>query len=169
MTPKRKWYQNLVSGHRKECRSGRGAGTEEEEGQGLLEAAVAFLFLLVILIAMFEMAMVFASYIALLNTAVQGAIYAAGSPNMESDPPDTNYQQYVSIMQAEVLAGSLSWVDVRINPPELPANVAPGEAITVTVDYTLTTFASEIVFPMFGRFGLPSEYHISARTAAPIR
>ena len=145
------------------------AGSEKEEGQGLLEAAVAFLFLLVILIAMFEMAMVFASYIALLNTAVQGAIYAAGYPDMESSPPDVNYEQYVSIMQAEALAGSLSWVDVRINPPELPANVVEGEPITVTVDYTLTTFASEVVFPMFERFGLPTEYHISARTAAPIR
>jgi hypothetical protein len=72
-------------------------------------------------------------------------------------------------MQAEVLAGGLSWVDVRINPPELPTSVVAGEPITVTVDYTLTTFASEIVFPMFERFGLPSEYHISARTAAPIR
>ena len=169
MTPKRKWYQSLLSGRRKECRSRRGAGSEEEEGQGLLEAAVAFLFLLLILLAMFEMALVFASYIALLNTAVQGAVYAAGHPEMESSPPDTHYEQYVSIMQAEALAGSLSWVDVRINPPELPASVVPGEAITVTVDYTLTTFASEIVFPMFERFGLPSEYHISASTAAPIR
>jgi hypothetical protein len=135
----------------------------------LLEAAVAFLFLLVILIAMFEMAMVFASYIALLNTSVQGAVYAAGYPDMENNPPDTNYEQYVSIMQAEVLAGGLSWVDIGINPPELPANVVAGEPITVSVDYTMTTFASEIVFPMFGRFGLPTEYHITARTAAPIR
>ena len=118
---------------------------------------------------MFEMALVFSSYIALLNTAVQGAIYAAGYPEMESNPPDTNYEKYVSIIQAEALAGSLSWVDVGINPPELPANVVSGEAITVTVEYTMTTFASEIIFPMFGRFGLPSEYHISARTAAPIR
>ncbi len=135
----------------------------------MLEAAVAFLFLLIILVAMFEMALVFSSYIALLNTAVQGAIYAAGYPDMESSPPDTNYEHYVSIMRAEVLVGGLSWVDVRINPPELPASVVAGEPITVTVDYTMTTFASEIVFPMFGRFGLPSEYHISARTAAPIR
>ena len=134
-----------------------------------MEAAVAFLFLLVILVAMFEMALVFASYIALLNTSVQGAIYAAGYPNMESNPPDTNYEQYVSIMQAEALAGSLSWVDIGINPPELPGSVVAGEPITVTVEYTMTTFASEVVFPMFGRFGLPSAYHISARTAAPIR
>jgi hypothetical protein len=146
-----------------------GADSRKEEGQGLLEAAVAFLFLLIILIAMFEMAMVFASYIALLNTAVQGAVYAAGYPDMESSPPDANYDRYVSIMQAEILAGGLSWVDVRINPPELPANIVADEPITVTVDYTMTTFASEVVFPMFGRFGLPTRYHISARTAVPIR
>jgi len=140
-----------------------------EEGQGLLEAAVAFLFLLLILLVMFEMAVVFASYISLLNTSVQGAIYAAGHTNMEDDPPDENYLQYISIIQAECLAGGLSWTDVRVNPPQLPANVVPGEPLTVTVDYTLTTFASEVVFPMFGRFGLPTRYMISARTSVPIR
>jgi hypothetical protein len=134
-----------------------------------LEAAVAFLFLLIILLVMFESAILFTSYIALLNTSVQGAIYAAGHPNMEDSPPDSAYQQYVSIMQAEAMAGGLSWTDVGINPPELPSHVVAGEPITVTVDYTMTTFASEVVFPMFGRFGLPTEYHVSARTAVPIR
>jgi hypothetical protein len=169
MRPKFGRNYNPSPEHRRKCRLGCENGSKNEEGQGLLEAAVAFLFLLVILLAMFEMVMVFASYIALLNTSVQGAIYAAGYPNMEDNPPDTNYEKYVSIIQAEALAGNLSWVDLGINPPELPASVAPGQPITVTVEYTLTTFASEVVFPMFERFGLPSEYHISARTAAPIR
>jgi Flp pilus assembly protein TadG len=138
-----------------------------EEGQGLVEAAVAFLFLLTIILVMFEMVIIFNSYIALLNTSVQGAVYAAGRPNIQ--PGDAEYDQYVSIMQAEALAGGLSWTDIGVDPPQLPNNVSPGEPITVTVQYTLTTFASEIVFPMFERFGLPAEYHISARTAVPIR
>lgn len=151
-----------------ESRRRRWFGSQaEEEGQGLVEAAVAFLFLLTIFLVMFEMVIVFTSYIALLNTSVQGAIYAAGYPNMA--PGDGNYDQYVSIMQAETLAGGLSWTDIGINPPELPSNVVPGAPITVTIEYTLTTFASEIVFPFFERFGLPSEYHIRARTAVPIR
>jgi hypothetical protein len=140
-----------------------------EEGQGLLEAAVAYLFLLLILLVMFEMAMVFSSYIALLNTSIQGAVYAAGDPSMVADPPDASYQQYVSIMQAEALAGGLSWKDITIHPPQLPSTVAPGQPLTVTIDYNLTTFASEVVFPMFGRFGLPTRYSISARSAVPIR
>jgi hypothetical protein len=140
-----------------------------EEGQGLLEAAVAFLFLLLILLIMFESAVLFTSYIALLNTSVQGAIYAAGHPNMEDDPPDAAYQQYESIMRAEALGAGLTWDQVKIYPPELPASVVPGEPITVTVSYTMTTFTSEVVFSMFGRLGLPDRYIVSARTAAPIR
>jgi Flp pilus assembly protein TadG len=140
-----------------------------EEGQGLLEAAVAFLFLLLLLLAMFEMTMIFSSYIALLNTTVQGAIYAAGHADMVASPPDAAYQQYVSIMQAEALAGNLSWKDVTIHPPELPPTIAPGQALTVTASYRLTTFASEVIFPMFGRFGLPTHYSIGARTSVPIR
>lgn len=142
---------------------------EKEEGQGLLEAAVAFLFLLLILIIMFEASVLFASYIALLNTSVQGAIYAAGYPDMQSDPADEHYLQYESIIRAEALAGKLSWEDVTVLPPQLPANVQPGEPITVTIRYELTTFSSQIVFPMFGRLGLPDRYTISAHTAVPIR
>jgi hypothetical protein len=142
---------------------------KKEEGQGLLEAAVAFLFLLLILIIMFEASVLFASYIALLNTSVQGAIYAAGYPAMQSDPADEHYVQYESIIRAEALAGKLSWEDVTVLPPQLPANVQPGEPITVTVRYELTTFSSQVVFPMFGRLGLPDRYTISAHTAVPIR
>ncbi len=142
---------------------------KKEEGQGLVEASVAFLFLLLILIVMFEMVMVFASYISLLNCSVQGAIYAAAHPNMVENPPDEDYLQYVSIMQAEALAGGLSWTQITVHPPQLPPVVEAGNPLTVTIDYRLRTFASEIVFPMFGRFGLPTEYQITARTSVPIR
>lgn len=142
---------------------------ENEEGQGLLEAAVAFLFLLLILIVMFEGVLLFTSYIALLNTSVQGAIYAAGHIDMVADPPDEAYQQYESIMRAEALAGKLSWTDVTISPPQLPPSIESGNPLTVTVSYEMTTFTSEVVFSMFGRLGLPDRYILSARTAVPIR
>jgi hypothetical protein len=139
-------------------------GSAGEEGQGLVEAAVSFLFLLMILLAMFEMVMVFSAYISLLNTSTQGAIYASGRCSMEYDPPSESYLKYVSIMESEALAGGLSWVDLRFNPPVWSPEDADEPAVTVTVEYTLTTFFSEVVFPMFGRFGLPTEYHISARS-----
>ncbi len=167
--------EKQITSHRysRPARPGQGRGSlnrfNKEEGQGIVEAAVAFLFLLLILIIMYEMAMVFSSYIALLNCSVQGAIYASAHPNMVEDPPDEEYQQYVSIMQAEALAGGLSWTDVTIHPPQLPPVVEAGNPLTVTLDYRLETFASEIVFPIFGRWGLPGEYWISARTAVPIR
>jgi hypothetical protein len=104
-----------------------------------------------------------------LNTSVQGAIYAAGHPNMVGNPPDADYQQYKNIMEMEALAGGLDLNNLVMYSPELPAQVVPGEAITVTVSYSMTTFASEIIFPMFGRFGLPTRYYMSARTAIPLR
>ena len=103
-----------------------------EEGQGLLETAVGLLFLLLILLVMFEMLFVFTSYIALLNASSQGAMRAAGHPNMEVG--DYHYEQYVSDIQGEVIASGLSWNDTHINPPELPADVESGNPITVTLD-----------------------------------
>lgn len=141
----------------------------QEEGQGIVEAAAAFLFLLMILLAMFEMAIVFSSYIALLNTSIQGAIFAAGHPTMESSPPDEDYEQYISIMRSEAVASGLSWTGIGIEPPALPTTISAGEPLTVTIRYSLTTFASEIVFPFFGRFGLPTQYHIRASSTIPIR
>ena len=138
-----------------------------EEGQGLLETAVGLLFLLLILLVMFEMLFVFTSYISLLNASAQGAIRAAGHPNMEVG--DYHYDQYVSDIQGEVLAGGLSWTDTGINPPELPAAVEARNPLTVTLNYTLTTPFGEIFFPILGKFGLPTQYHITARTTVPIR
>jgi len=142
-------------------------GRDQEEGQGLVESAVGLLFLLLILLVMFEMLFLFTSYIALLNASAQGAIRAAGHPNMQVG--DYHYQEYVSDIQGEVVAGGLSWTDVHINPPQLPAVVEAGNPITVTLNYTLTTPFGEIFFPIVGKFGLPTQYHISARTAVPIR
>ena len=79
------------------------------------------------------------------------------------------YDNYIADIQGEVVAGGLTWSDVNIHPPVLPPNVVQGEPITVTIDYTMTTAFSEIVLPMFGRFGMPTEYHIRAWTSVPIR
>jgi hypothetical protein len=138
-----------------------------EEGQGLVEALIGLLFLLLVIIVTFEMLFLFMSYMSLMNAAAQGAIRAAGHPDMV--PGDAHYTEYIGDIQGEVVAGGLDWNEVGIHPPELPPNVEAGEPITVTIDYTMTTPFSEIFMPMFGRFGLPSEYHITARTTVPIR
>jgi hypothetical protein len=138
-----------------------------EEGQGLVEATAGFLFLLLIILVMFEMVFLFASYISLLNASAQGAIRAAGHPDMQ--PGDEHYDEYLSDIQGEAIAGGLSWTDLHVNPPQLPSVVEPGAPITVTLQYTMTTPFGEIFFPFFGKFGLPSRYHIHATTAVPIR
>ncbi len=138
-----------------------------QEGQGLVEAVVALLFLLLVIIVTFEMLFLFLSYMTLMNAAAQGAIRAAGHPDMV--PGDAHYTEYVGDIQGEAVAGGLTWDDIGIHPPELPPIVQAGEPITVTIDYTMTTPFSEIFLPMFGRFGLPTEYHITAWTTVPIR
>jgi hypothetical protein len=138
-----------------------------QEGQGLIEATVGFLFLVLIILVMFEMVFLFVSYITLLNASAQGAIRAAGHPDMH--PGDEYYDEYVSDIQGEAVAGGLSWKDLHVDPPQLPSVVQPGAPITVTLEYTMTTPFGEVFFPLFGRFGLPSRYHIHATTAVPIR
>ena len=138
-----------------------------EEGQSLVESAVGLLFLLLVIIITFEILFVFMSYMSLMNAAAQGAIQAAGHPDMV--PGDSAYDNYIADIQGEAVAGGLTWSDVNIHPPVLPPNVVQGEPITITIDYTMTTPFSEIVLPMFGRFGMPTEYHIRAWTSVPIR
>jgi hypothetical protein len=156
---------------RRKVRDGQWEGSQKpltgEEGQSLVESAIGLLFLLLVIIITFEMLFLFMSYMSLLNATAQGAIQASGHPNMV--PGDANYEDYIADIQGEVVAGGLNWPDVGINPPVLPPNVVQGAPITVTIDYTMTTPFSELVFPMFGRFGLPTEYHIAARTTVPIR
>ena len=133
----------------------------------MVESVVGLLFLLLVIILTFEMLFVFMSYMTLMNSAAQGAIQASGHPNMVTG--DAHYDDYIADIQGEAVAGGLTWNDVSIHPPLLPPTVIQGEPITVTIDYTMTTPFSEIIFPMFGRFGMPTEYHITAWTAVPIR
>jgi hypothetical protein len=142
--------------------------TKWEEGAGLVEAAVGFLFLMLIMIVTFEMLFVFTAYISLLNASVQGAVYAGGQPDMEEGDPA--YLHYESLIQAEALAGGLSWKDIVVNLPEVAANSETGiDELTVSIDYHLTTPFGEIFFPLLGKFGLPSTYHIVASTTVPVR
>ena len=53
-----------------------------EKGQSMLEMTVGLVFLVLIVLVLFEMAVLFYSYIALLNASREGAVYAATHPTM---------------------------------------------------------------------------------------
>jgi hypothetical protein len=57
----------------------------EEKGQSIVEIAVTLPFLIVIVIALVEMGIVFASYLSLVNAAREGAVFASMYSEL-SDP-----------------------------------------------------------------------------------
>ena len=148
------------AGHKLVGRSGC-----SERGSALVEVAFGSLFLLGLIIALFEMGMVFSAYVAVINASRAGATYAS----MHPDPLDPEYGRYAEIARHELRAARLDMSKVQVLPPETPEGTEPGRPIRVTVIYRLSTFTSTLSLPVFGRFGLPSEYTLAWTTTVPIR
>ncbi len=137
----------------------------DETGSALVEASFAAVFLILLVIAVFEFGMAFSSYVAVINASRAGASYAS----MYADPADANYGRYVAVARNEARAGRLKMERLEVLPPETPEGTAPGDPISVTVVYRLRTFSSGISLPIFGRMGLPDTYTIRWKTTVPIR
>jgi hypothetical protein len=165
--------------------------TEEEEGQGLIELTFAVSLLAVIIVVSFEFALVFASYIALLNSARAGARYASTktylllesatkdyesycTPEREGEAFCEDYEMYLNQVGKEVWSSGLDQEGLTIDKPLTEMSevgepvIAGGEPVTVTLHYNLKTFTSGIRLPFFGRFGLPDTYRITASASFPI-
>jgi hypothetical protein len=149
----------------------------KEEGQGLVELTVAVSLLAVIIVVSFEFALVFTSYIALLNSARAGARYASRHPEILVTPKtidDAQYDTYRASIEDEAWASGLDRTNLIVTVPETKFDglgnpiVGGGQPVTATLHYNLTTFTSGIRLPFFGRFGLPSTYRITARASFPI-
>lgn len=148
--------------------------SSREDGQSLVEMAVIVPFLMILVVAIFEMSLAFAAYIALINAAREGASFASLYPQLE-DPAVTPassdlYRTYQERARGEAVAMGLNQDlvsvqrPVAVGPPYL-ANCP----ITATVGYELSTFTSNITLPLVGRFGLPNTYWISYSIQMPIR
>lgn len=57
----------------------------DERGQSLVEAALAFVFLMLLIIASFELAQVFSVYSALTNAVREGALYASSKDDLRTE------------------------------------------------------------------------------------
>ena len=75
-----------------------------EKGQSMLEMTVGTVFLLIVVLILFEMGMLFYSYIAVLNASREGAVYASIYPTIQEGDP--RYDRYASIVRAEAEAAS---------------------------------------------------------------
>jgi hypothetical protein len=133
----------------------------------MLEMTVGMIFLLIIVLVLFEMAMVFYSYIAVLNASREGAVYASAYPDMNS----AQFQQYQLVASTEAMAAGLNTDPAffKVDPPETPEGIAfPGKVI-VRVHYQLINPTQGVVLPLLGRMGLFQSAWMTGETEMPIR
>jgi hypothetical protein len=138
----------------------------------MLEMTVGLVFLVIIVLILFEMAVLFYRYIALLNASREGAVFAATHPHIaESDSEDPDYVRFEMITTAEAIKGGLDTDPefFEIHPPEIPWGVAPLEPIIVRVSYQLINPTSGIILPFMGRMGLFQSAWMTASTEMPIQ
>lgn len=137
----------------------------------MLEMTVGLVFLVIIVLILFEMAVLFYRYIALLNASREGAVFAATHPYIAEDPNDSDYARFETITTAEAIKGGLVTDEefFQILPPEVPYGIAPLEPIIVKVKYQLINPTSGIVLPFMGRMGLFQSAWMTAATEMPIQ
>ncbi len=146
----------------------------------MLEMTVGLVFLVIIVLVLFEMAVLFYSYIALLNASREGAVFAATHPAIAlmedpGDPADPQYDNYVTyetITAAEAVAGGLRTDPeyFQIHEPEIPEGTTnPLDPIIVKVSYQLINPTQGIILPFLGRMGLFQSAWMTASTEMPIQ
>lgn len=152
----------------------------EEQGQSLVEVAVIFPFLLLLLLGAVEIAQAFNAYIALINAAREGATWATLYPEtvdctaaqMDADDGSEfggRCFEYSERVKAEALANNLDLRELMILKPSASKPFYANCPITTTVAYSLTTFSSTMSMPLLGRMGLPNKYVIRYSLGMPIR
>ncbi len=136
----------------------------------MLEMTFGLVFLVILVLVLFEMALLFYSYIALLNASREGAVYASLYPGL-SDVQDPHYPQYEEIVTTEAWAAGLNTDPsfFQVFPPELPRGEKPLDPIVVKVSYQVINPTQGIVLPFLGRMGLFQRAWMTARTEMPIR
>jgi hypothetical protein len=140
-----------------------------EEGQSLLEMTVGLVFLLGIVLILFEAALLFQAYIALLNASREGAVYASIHPTMTVGSPE--YQEYEETTRAEALAAGLNTdaANFQIDAPVTPQGTAPLKPIIVRLHYQMINPMQGLILPFLGSLGLFDSVWMSAATEMPIR
>ena len=140
-----------------------------EKGQSMLEMTVGLVFLVIIVLVLFEMAVLFYSYIALLNASREGAVYAATHPTIV--PGDSDYETYEMITTAEAVAAGLRTDPeyFEIHQPDISGGTEPLDPIIVRVSYQLINPTQGIILPFLGRMGLFQSAWMTASTEMPIQ
>ena len=140
-----------------------------ESGQSMLEMTFGVAFLAIVVLILFEMAVLYYSYIALLNASREGAVFAATHPTMEAG--DSDYERFERITTAEAVEAGLVTEPgfFEIHPPEKPEGVEPLDPIIVRVSYQLINPTQGVILPFLGRMGLFQSAWMTASTEMPIQ
>jgi hypothetical protein len=133
----------------------------------MLEMLLGTVFLAVIVLVLFEMGMLFYTYIVLLNSSREGSVFASLHPELA--PGSEYYEEYVRITSEEAVAAGLDTDSFEVLPPETPGGPEPLQPIVVKVRYHLINPTHGVILPFVGRFGLFQDTWITARTEMPIR
>ena len=152
-----------------------------EEGQGLTDLAVGGVLLMILLLAIVEMAQVFRTYVILQNSTREAALYAAANPLLtqetvddmsECDNPDDDLcSAYVEAFHTDfdVMGQSKDFSKLTLPVPGLPNGWGVDCPVVVNATYQLYTFSSQMQLPFVGRMGLPDHYSINYTAQSPIR
>jgi hypothetical protein len=133
----------------------------------MLEMTFGMIFLLLIVLILFEMAMLFYSYIAVLNASREGAVYASMYPVMN----EVQLARYREITGEEASAAGLNTDPALfvVDPPETPDGTDPLDKVVVKVHYQVINETQGVVLPLLGRMGLFQSVWMTGKTEMPIR
>jgi Flp pilus assembly protein TadG len=155
----------------------------KEHGQSVVEVAITLPFLLLIILALVQMGILFASYVALVNAAREGAIYASMHPELSDavKTPDgsATWEEYQNRVLNEVsIAVGSQLYEGQLVTTQYPLTAdrpavgstctTVGCPITSTVHYNFQTFLNGMSVPGFD-FALPKSYQINYSLSMPIR
>jgi hypothetical protein len=149
-----------------------------EGGQSLVEMTFGTAFLLGVVLVLFESAMIFRSYIGVVNVAREAAMYAAHHPDLcdcgqlqcvDAAPDGDPYLEFLWHACQEADVAGLDPARLTIHPPETPEGTDPQAPLIVTVEYELVSPTSGVVLPWIHRFGLLESFPITVSSEVPIR
>lgn len=119
-----------------------------ERGQALVETAIGFLFILVILLGMLDMGRLYFLYIALEDSAGEAALFLAINYTCKDDSKTQCADPNNAYYRAEhAVDNDLDWSKATITV-EQPDGVGTGGKVVVTIEYPftlLTPIISQIV------------------------
>jgi hypothetical protein len=172
-------FRTSTSTRRRQGSRSRARRATREGGQSLVEMTFGTVFLLGVVLVLFESAMIFRSYIGVLNVAREGAMYAAHHPDMcdcgqltcaDAAPDGDPYLEYLWHICQEADVAGLDPARLTILPPDKPlGTIDPQDPIIVTVEYELVNPTSGVVLPRLNRMGVGEFVPITASSEVPIR